>query len=152
MSLEGTGDEMDRKEKNEIMKRKINANAFALEALAAFGRFRTSLSLDIPAEARAEQIQNWTRTASSVVNEQIEELEAYERSDIKYPTPAMDFTINMSTLSFLEIMFVLSDDALISILAETCSVAMLQAAIKHRAKLLREGKIPEDPENPIGGN
>ncbi len=150
MDRDLTGDEMDRKERDEDMKRKINANAYALEALAAFGRYRTSLPQDMPLQARLEKLKSWTKTAGSVVNEQIEELEAYERDDTVYANSVVDFSVNMCTLSFLEIMFVLNDEAFISMIAETCDTNMLQAAIKQRGKLLREGKVPEDPENDYG--
>lgn len=152
MSSKDIGDKMDRKERDEMMKRKINANAFALEALAAFGRYRTSLPQDMPLQARLEKLKEWTKTAGSVVNEQIEELEAYEASDIQYANSVIDFSVNMGTLSLLEIMFVLNDEAFVGLLAETCTTTILQKAIRHRAKLLRDGKVPEDPENPIGGS
>jgi hypothetical protein len=130
-----------------MMKRKINANAFALEALAAFGRYRTSIPVDMPLQARMELLQEWTKTAGSVVNEQIEELEAYELDDVVYANSVVDFTVNMSTLSFLEIMFVLNNDSLIRMLSEACPVDILLAAAALRSELQEQGEIPGDPEN-----
>jgi hypothetical protein len=94
-----------------------------------------------------ELLQEWTKTAGSVVNEQIEELEAYELDDVDYANSVVDFTVNMSTLSFLEIMFVLNDDALIRMLAETCPIDILLKAAAERTELQDHGEISGDPEN-----
>jgi uncharacterized protein YfkK (UPF0435 family) len=141
---------MDKKESDEIIKRKINANAFALESLAAFGRFRTGLPKEMSSEARMERINEWVTTALLVVNEQIEELDAYDRADIEYVSPIYEFVVNMSALSFLEIKFVLDETALVRMLAETCPTDTLRNAIKKRTQLLREAENPESPENNDG--
>jgi hypothetical protein len=57
----------------------------------------------------------------------------------------------MSNLAFLEIMFVLDDIALIRMLAGSCPKEILVAAAELQDKIIKDAKIPEDPENPNGG-
>ena len=128
---------------NELRKRQINANAYALESLAAFARYRTSLPLELPANERVRLLEQWATTVNLVVGEQIEELEAYEQTGAVYDSEVLDFIINMASLSFLEIKSVVSPEVLTKLLAESCGKRLLLAALR---KCEADGDSPEPPD------
>jgi len=122
----------------ELEKRKINASAYALDALAAFARFRTSLPLDMSAEERAEKFEEWAKTAVLVVFEQIDELEAYSKTNATYSTAVAEFTANMSVLALMELLKVMPYDAMINYFSEYFSCGTLQE-IKDRHEKVCHG-------------
>lgn len=130
-------------DENELRKRQINANAFALNALAAFARYRTSLPVSLTSEERVELLDAWAKTAMAVVGQEIDELMAYEQTDAKYESAVQEFVINMATLSFLEVNNVLSYNALVSVLSESCSTDLLAEALRKK----KRKDLPELPEN-----
>jgi len=135
----------ERDERVERAARQANANAFALDALAAFARFRTSLPVDMPFAERTAKIEEWADRAMTVVGEQIDELEAYEREDMEYTNRTMEFLINMTQLAFVELRKVLPRRNVERMLAEAVERNVLEGAIKLQDDLNIE--FPEFPEN-----
>jgi len=134
---------MDLIDQNEREKRKINASAYALDALAAFARFRTSLPVDMPSEERTKKLEEWTETASLVVCEQIDELDAYSKTDAVYSDSLNEFTVNMTLLALMEVMRVMPYESIINYFSQYFGCDTINE-IKERHEQIHHGD-----DNPI---
>ena len=128
----------------ELKKRQINANALALEALAAFGRFRTGLDPNMPRDDRIEAIERWAEAAVLVVGEQIDELEAYPRKEEEpeYESFTENFRINFGTMALQELLSVTPPHVIAAIIREAIPTSFLRRIIREQV----DGESPQTTE------